>query len=198
MQKQVNANRSKYAVRYLEFMSETVTQPDFGFSNWFGRSVVVRDGQPLEVYHGSAASHPIPFKMRSKSINSTTLGDVATTRRGAFFTANPAFAAQYGTRVGGYFLSLQHPAEITRDRMLDFADSLDAFTERDLWVLAKYQTKPWIFFDGELGERFVHYLIAAGFDGATFHEDVESPAGESIEGTTFVAFHPQQIRHVSK
>lgn len=176
-------------------MFETLTEPDFGFASWFGRSVVARDGQPLVVYHGSAIPHPIAFRVRSKSINSTTLGQVNTTRRGVFFTANPIFAGQYGKQVGGYYLALQQPAKITRDLMLDFAESLDAFKERDLWMLAKYQTKPWIFFDGELGERFVRYLISKGFDGATFEEDVETPQGEWIDGVTFVAFHPQQIRH---
>ena len=163
------------------------------FLRWFGDSQVVDEkGEPLVVYHGTNAEFNV-FRPRSRSINTTTFGDVETERTGIFLSDNPEFSKQYGSRVMPLFASIQNPAEISRDLVLDFAETIDPFgPDRELHLLAK-NSRGWGLFEGELGRRFVAFLQERGHDGVTFSEDLETDDG-SVEGNTFVAFRPEQIK----
>ena len=170
------------------------------FRRWFGDSKVVdAAGEPLVVYHGTNKSFDV-FNTRSKSVNSTTFGDVETKRSGIFVSDNPEFAREFGSRLLPLYARIENLAEVNRDTALDFAETIDAFAERDLWLLAKNISRSWMLFDGELGPRFIAYLQELGYDGATFIEDV--PKGddvgedeqEYVEGRTYVAFYPEQIK----
>jgi len=164
------------------------------FRRWFGESVVVDErGEPLVVYHGTDKVFDV-FRAHSRSINTTTFGPVETERTGIFLSTNPAFSAEYGRRLMRVYASIEDPAEITRDLVLAFADSLDPFgAERELWLQAKYSRSAWTLFDGELGRRFVAFLRSHEHDGATFDENVVVEDGE-IAGRTYVAFDPTQIK----
>jgi hypothetical protein len=183
-----------------------VTQTE-AFRRWFGDSKVVDErGEPLVVWHGTNKSFDV-FKTRSRSVNSTTFGPVETERSGIFVSDNPEFSREFGGRLLALYARIENPAEISaagsgagRDPALDFAETIDAFTERDLWLQAKHVSRPWQLFDGELGPRFIAYLQELGHDGATFVEDV--PKGddvgedeqEYVEGRTYVVFDPRQVK----
>lgn len=163
------------------------------FWRWFGDSKVVdADGRPLVVYHGTNAEFSV-FKPNSKSINSTTFGYIDTERTGIFLSDNSEFSNQYGERVMPLFASIKNPAEISRDLILDFADSIDPFgPDRNLYVLAKNSNR-WALFDNDIGRRFVQFLNEKGYDGAVFAEDI-STGDADVEGNTYVAFNPTQIK----
>jgi hypothetical protein len=164
------------------------------FSRWFGASKVVdARGEPLVVYHGTSKIFDA-FQARSRSVNTTTFGPVETERTGIFLSSESRFSRQYGSRVLALYARIENPAEITRDTILDFAESLDPFgQDRSLWQIARHVRAPWQAFEGELGRRFVAFLQEAGHDGATFTEDLDTEEG-NVEGRTFVAFSPMQIK----
>ena len=160
------------------------------FQRWFGDSEVVDEqGEPLVVYHGTKRDFT-EFQARSKSVNTTTFGYSETERTGIFLSDNVDFARQYGGRVLALYASVENPVRLTRDLVLDFADSLE---ERELRILAQHTPASWQLFDGELGQHFVAYLQGRGYDGATFTEELETEDG-FVEGRTFVAFSPSQIK----
>src|SRR5690606_37143860 len=109
------------------------------FWRWFGDSKVVDEqGRPLVVYHGTRAGAPVQvFEAGRSAVNSTTFGDIQTTRAGIFFSDNCQVSEQFGDVVQAVYLRIENPAEVTRDLQLDFADTLDPHTERDMWLLAK-------------------------------------------------------------
>lgn len=163
------------------------------FWRWFGASKVVdADGEPLVVWHGTQDVFDA-FTARTKSINTTTFGPVETERSGIFVSDNVDFARQYGDHTLALYAAIENPAELDRDVVLDFAESIDPWAERDLYLLAMHTPSSWQLFDGELGRRFVAFLQARGYDGATFTEELDTDQGP-IAGRTFVAFAPTQIK----
>ena len=170
--------------------SQTETE---AFKRWFGDSKVVdADGKPLVVYHGTNGNFDV-FRTQSNSVNSTTFGDIDTKRTGVFLSDNQDFARQYGNKVMMVYAAIENPAEITRDLILDFAESIDAFgPDRNLRIQAK-NTRSWGFLEGELGQRFAAFVQGRGHDGVKFSEDLETDEG-NIESNTFVAFRPGQIK----
>lgn len=163
------------------------------FRRWFGDSKVVDEqGRPLVVWHGTDKGFDV-FQARSKSVNTTTFGPVETERTGIFVSDNVDFARQYGSRVLALYARIENPAKINRNLVLDFAETIDPWTERDLWLLATHTPPSWQLFEGELGLRFVAFLREQGYDGATFIEELETDDG-SVEGRTYVAFSPTQIK----
>lgn len=146
----------------------------------------------VRLYHGSKQPIKGQFRASSKSVNTTTFGDVDTERTGVFFSDNPEFSAEYGD-VAAYDVSIESTAEVTRDLILDFAETIDPFgPERDLHLLVK-NTKSWGMFEGEVGRRFVAYLQEQGYDSATFQEDLETEDGRNVESNTTVVFDPERI-----
>lgn len=91
--------------------------------------------------------------------------------------------------------SIENPALVTRDLILDFADSIDPFgPDRDLWILAR-SSKPREMFEGELGRRFVDHLQRLGHDGATVPR-YSSEESVGVPGNSYVTFSPSRIRIV--
>jgi hypothetical protein len=152
---------------------------------------------PRPLYHGTNADFE-RFNPVSESANDMgVLGNVKTTRHGAFFTDNPDFAKQYG-KVGEYTPDISSTAEITDDIRDRFLATLDPHgPERDLWLQAKYGTKkPWTLFEGDLGARFTRFLKDEGYDSARFVEDVGEDAN-NVMGNTTVVFDPDKIKRAA-
>lgn len=166
-------------------------------------SALVRSGRaaaPQELYHGTSAPEPITaFRPSSKSINSTTFGDVNTERHGVFLSDNPSFSAEYGNRVDKYHADLSNTADVehVKDK---FVESLDPFSpeERPIWMLAKNTREPWNLFEGDVGKRFTSFLRNEGYDSARFPEATTTRAGGEVEGTTTVVLDPSRLRHVPR
>lgn len=157
------------------------------------------------LYHGSTSPDPISrFRERSVSVNSTTFGDVQVERAGIFLSDSPEFAGQYGDHVHAYATRISNIADLdvgwatgTNDVRARFIESLDAFEERELWVSARYAREPWQMFDGEVGRRFVAWLVEQGYDAARFSESLPSDEG-GVQGRTTVVFDPDNVRPASE
>lgn len=97
------------------------------WNRWFGKSKMVRNGQPIKFYHGSQAEFTVFDKNRiATSTSHSTAG------LGHFFTENPEEAYRYGGNVKEVFLSAQKPY-ITNSWMLDdkFSDAEGAAKFRE-------------------------------------------------------------------
>ena len=163
------------------------------FHRWFGDSKAVDEsGRPKVFYHGTNNVFNT-FNTVSNSVNSTTFGDVDTVRHGAFLTDNKDFAKQYGSKVNEVYLKLRTPHKFNNDTRHDFADSLDAFDDRENWISAKHGRHTWGLHENDVGKKFVSYLKSKGHDSHIFHEDLETPDGD-FESNTHVVFHPNQIK----
>jgi hypothetical protein len=150
------------------------------------------------VYHGSNEETPISaFKEITTSTNSYTFGQSEVTRHGIFFTDNPEYAKQYGPNVFKYNLAVKSAMPVTRDLLLDFSDSLDAFgPQRDVWIWARNLQYFWQAFDEEIGEVFVNWLKQKGIECAIFKEWLETDDEDGVSGTTYVVFDPSKIHPI--
>ena len=147
--------------------------------------------------HNSRTPDLREFRPVSKSTNDMgLLGPVETERHGTFFSDNPSFSDEYGPYPGQYVTRAQSTAPISDNLRLDFVDSLDAFgPDRDIWMQAKHGIKePWQLFEGKLGEKFVQWLKAKGYDSASFPEETTTRGGGYVEGKTTNVFDPENIR----
>ena len=148
-------------------------------------------------YHGTNTPHDLSQSYPiTESIISTTFGEFPVTRHGLFLSDNPAFAAQYGSTVTT--IDIEAPMNTARiDDILtdEFIGSIDAFTERELWLAAKYAAHTWQLFDDELGTRFVSFLRSKGYDSAEFTDCVDTDDGE-LCATTLVILEPSILTHV--
>ena len=161
-----------------------------GFST-FGAKISAQ----RQIYHGTDRGLNPIFEPTHEAENTTTLGDVGTIRHGIFFSGSRDFAAQYGKDVLVYEDNFHNPAVVTEDLKMDFIEALP-WADRGIAVRARYARKDWLFFEGELGQRFVAWLKNQGYDGAIFEDSL--PVGDGdIEGTTYVAFYPEQLVRVS-
>lgn len=97
------------------------------WNRWFGKSKMVRNGQPIKFYHGSQNEFTVFDKNRlATATNHSTAG------LGHFFTENPEEAYGYGGNVKEVFLSAQKPY-ITTSWLLDdkFSDATGAAKFRE-------------------------------------------------------------------
>lgn len=136
--------------------------------------------KPKIAYHGTTKGKINKFNIPSQSHNNLGfLGNVETTRHGAFFSDNAEYSKTYGD-VNRYNLHIKNTYNIHKDSHLDFADSLDAFgPHRDTWIAAKNIKHHWQLFDGELGKHFTNWLKQNGHDSAHFKEYDEKSGKES-------------------
>lgn len=154
------------------------------------------------VYHGTNDKFE-KFQLHRKSINTTTFGDVETTRAGIFFTDNIKFAKTFGKHITKAMLNIKNPVTMNQSLIHGFTETIDPFDERDLWLQARYTKEHWGFFEGELGIRFVEYLKFLGYDAVWFKEettisdDEEGRTIEYIEGKTIVVFDPGVVEILS-
>lgn len=156
----------------------------------------------IDAYHGSSETEPV-FGASHTGNNSHTFGAYQSTRHGIFFSGNKKFAALYG-KVGRYRLNVKHTVDLENDHnaIYNFVHSLDAFDpdERQLFLDARammYDNHYWQLFEDEVGERFVAYLTAHGFDSAAFRES-NSEGGTEFESRTTVVFDPKKIKRISQ
>lgn len=162
--------------------------------NWFQKI------SQSELFHGTNEdTNPTGWSSSYESKNDFgILGLIGTTRHGIFLTDNQDFAKQYGSKILKFKPNFQNTA-ILDDRELinDFTETLDPYSDRDTWLLAKYQRKIWMFFENELGLKFTNWLVKQGYDSAQFSEYASSDSGEEVQGTTTVVFDPSLLQPVA-
>ena len=152
----------------------------------------------VRAYHGSQSNDA--FIIGHTGNNSAgILGQYDSKRHGVFFTDNPEFASMYGT-VKQYELNIHHTVDLDKSNIIhEFRNSLDQFDRnggRELWLEAMYGCKQaWRFFENEVGENFVRYLLEEGYDSATFTEYNEEFEKEH-KSHTIVVFDPSLISPV--
>lgn len=147
----------------------------------------------ISLYHGSNSKFDLPT-LGNKGTNSYgILGNYSVDRHGIFFSDSKEFANQFGKHVNKFKVNINNPLEVTRDVMLDFLETIDAFDERDLWLAVKYIRHAWQLFDGTVGERFVKWVLSQGYDSVTFEETVESPDDTEFSGYTYVIFDNKKV-----
>jgi hypothetical protein len=165
------------------------------FHRWFGDSEATDEhGRPQVHYHGSNTPDIREFRPVSSSVNTTTLGDIPTTRHGIFFSDNKHFAKEYGKYVNSYYLKTENPHNINRDTKHELADTIDPYKNRDTYLQAKHSQHDWSLHEGDAGKHFVEHMKNTGHDSTKFGEDVDDKEGNNIEGNTTVVFHPNQIK----
>lgn len=204
-------------MRYHEIMSEAaLTSPQF--IQWFGQSKVVdRDGNPLQVYHGTKQDFQ-EFSLNFLGANTTA----NSTAVGFFFTDSAKVAAGFANGEGGrtlpVYLSMQKPLVIEPSSM-DYQmrrTSYEMTYRRDApmrrhyhphkdpyhqlydWVMLLKRTK------GIEGEEITTedcamlrtHLVEKGFDGVIIKETyIDSPMG--VMGglhNFYIVFRPNQIK----
>ena len=173
-------------------------------SNFFDLAKLVWENRRLDerAFHGSSEANP-RFEPRHRGTNSTVFGTYHTDRTGIFFSSNSEFAALYGN-VQEYELSVSFTLDLNdRNIVYDFIEGdLKLFgDDRGLWIDARnvlHGTWPvWHMFEGELGERFVQWLMSKGYDSARYQEYNEDDDGVEHESETFVVFDPKKVTRVS-
>lgn len=163
----------------------------YSFKNFLVEARYKAWNKPKVGYHGGTNKGD-SFTIPSKGTNNFgLLGNIETSRHGAFFSDNPEFSKHYGD-VNKYHLHIKNPYNMHQYSKLDFADSIDAHgPTRDLHLAAKHSTHHWQLFDGELGKHFVEWLKSQGHDSAKFHEYNEKDDSQS---NTTVVFDPENIK----
>lgn len=144
----------------------------------------------LKLYHGT-----------DKEFNRLSLGNLGTNsygllgnhsvvRNGIFFTPSKKLASQFGKTVRGFYVSVKNCVELTRDFILDFAETFDPHNkeEREYWFTAKEARQVWTLFDEEIGKKFVDFIKSRGYDCATFEEEVDG-----VTGKVYVVFSEKNI-----
>ena len=154
-------------------------------------------GRKITRYHGSRElKEPIDkFKRKGKSYVSfgPLLADFEVKRHGIFFTNKESFAKQFGI-VHKYEIRVKNTIILTDYIKDKFADSIGAWSkDREMWIRVKYGRKNWGMFDGELGERFIKWLIEKGYDSVEFEEYADIEGKREMSAITTVVFDPCRI-----
>jgi hypothetical protein len=157
------------------------------FKEWFGESKVVdMEDNPLIVHHGTNAADIEAFNKRllgqNTFENASSPTMAATSLLGFWFNENEMNTGKtpYSKDIPVY-LSIQNPYEVSS--LYDLADEIEG---RDDVI------------DPETGELdymnplggFLEELIDQGHDGIIIWDD------EEMGGTSYIAFEPNQIKHV--
>lgn len=162
----------------------------FQIMSWF------KSANSSTLYHGTDGEFdPSEWRTVNESHNTTTFGVVETTRHGIFLTDSPDFARQYGRNMIKVKAKLRRTAKMTPELKRRFVETLDPFTERDLWLLARHSQHDWGLFEGELGGRFAGWLKSSGYDSISFDETLPTDSGE-VSGRTVVVFDPALLRRI--
>ena len=160
------------------------------FLKWFGDSKVVKNSEPLLVYHFSDNDFT---SFKNKNGYNTNLFSIEKVERHAlFFTPDEKFSSQFGRKKYSLFLKIEKLFDFTEhyyynditvvtselfDEFIEFAE------ENGVELSMEYQSyrgelkiKPehnWKFFDGDIGNIFIIFLKLKGYDGAYFIEENE-------------------------
>ncbi len=180
------------------------------FRNWFGDSKAVemvggtgsKDAvfAPMRLFHTTRNGDFTAFEAGRTTVNSTTFGDVETTRAAIFFTPSVEDSNAYGKLSDGrvvkgaatipVYLKTENPLDLTEGIKEGVAEALAAtgfVSERFV-----YNSMPhWEMFDGENGKAVVDAARAAGYDSIIFN-DVNPITGDTFEA--WAVFDPTQIK----
>ncbi len=138
------------------------------FWKWFGDSVVVdEDGSPKVAYHGTTENFS-KFRMAEGKHWAGPGRDDFVKARHAFFTDSEETARTYGP-VMRVFIRIENPLVFNAE--------------------------------GESYETFIPYhcigqAVAGGHDGVIVENILDDASGGGEEGTTYIIFHPSQIKSV--
>lgn len=153
-------------------------------------------------YHGTPHVFDA-FEHRPGWFTTTLTEPTQVQRHGFFFSDHPDDAASYagpGGKVISVKLSHENPIDLNpppgsnlyEALWREFGDVVDEhFRQHGVDTNKLRYIKPWMAFDGELGQKFVAALRAAGYDGAYFQEETDLP--DDI-ATTHVVFDPKHIQ----
>jgi hypothetical protein len=179
------------------------------FKNWFGDSQArepmvsskqkLADMPPLRMYHTTRNADFDVFEANRPTINSTTFGDVETSRAAMFFTPSVEDSNAYGKLSDGravkgaatvpVYLRAQDPLYLT-----DGIEEVDAQRLIEAGMSSRFVYNAlgnWAMFDDEGGKELVETLKAAGYDSVVFND--ENPiTGEAFEA--WAVFDPAQIK----
>jgi|GEM_PF-2016474 len=179
------------------------------FKNWFGDSQArelmesskqkFADMPPLRMYHTTRNADFDVFEANRPTINSTTFGDVETSRAAMFFTPSVEDSNAYGKLSDGrvvkgaatvpVYLRAQNPLYLT-----DGIEEVDAQRLIEAGMSSRFVYNAlgnWAMFDDEGGKELVETLKAAGYDSVVFND--ENPiTGEAFEA--WAVFDPTQIK----
>lgn len=179
------------------------------FKAWFGDSKAVemvagsgsRDARfaPQRMYHTTRNSFD-GFEVGRPATNSTTFGDVETTRNAIFVTPDAGASAAYGTQGGTPVEGANTmPLYVKAENPLDLTAGLSEQDETRLLAAGldsrfiHNRLGHWGVLDGEEGKALVDTLKAAGYDSIVFND--ENPdTGDSFE--SWAVFDPTQIKSV--
>ena len=186
----------------LESRIDQTETPEF--KNWFRASKVVDDaGKPMVVYHGTQAE----FSQFDNPYAEDLGGNFH------MFSDNPEYADNFANGKQGQlkpsFLSIQNPLDLTGlpRRRGDVRNKLkvalvqSGITDEDLLRLIPYERDLFQFINnGEIKEgksfrqRLVEEAKKSGYDGIKLPDAFHNIEKGEVEGTTFIAFSPEQIK----
>lgn len=179
------------------------------FKAWFGDSMArvpatsskqrFADQPPLVLYHTTRDGSFTEFEANRPTVNSTTFGDVETSRSAIFFTATPEDSAAYGQMSDGRTVqgATMMPVYLQARNPLWVSEGLD---EADAQRLIAAGMSPrfvyntigkWEMFDDEQGREVAEMIRAAGYDSVVFN-DQNPITGDSFEA--WAVFAPTQIK----
>ena len=179
------------------------------FRAWFGDSKAVeqtggtssRDAKfsPQRMYHTTRKSFD-KFEVGRPATNSTTFGDVETTRNAIFVTPDAGASAAYGTQGGAAAEGANTmPLYVKAENPLDLTSGLTEQDEARLLAAGldsrfiHNRLGHWEVLDGEEGKALVETLKTAGYDSVIFND--ENPdTGDAFE--SWAVFDPTQIKSV--
>lgn len=175
------------------------------FKAWFGDSVArermtssrqkIADMAPLVLYHTTRSAGFDVFEIGRPTTNSTTFGDVETSRSAVFFTpdreASNAYAGGVGSASMPVYLRVLNPLDLTEG--LTEQDEATLLAAGLSYGFVRNVVGRWWMFDGEDGQIFTEALRRVGFDAVIFND--ENPEnGDSFEA--WAVFSPEQIKSV--
>jgi len=168
----------------------------------------------LRVYHGTNSEFSIFEIGRLGVTDYGWLGAIKHIRNGIFFTENRSFAKTFaksngGDRIISAYLDIHNPFYMDNQSLSDnLAEKAKTYDDADKGTdggdiahkeyevaRALYNNNDkWSFFDENEGSEFVAELKRQGYDGAFFHEEGHGLGNDIDAQSTWVAFHPSQIK----
>jgi hypothetical protein len=148
---------------------------------------------PTRMFHTTRNADFDSFEAGRPTVNSTTFGDVTTTRAAIFFTESVedsnAYAEAEGSATIPVYLKAENPLDLTGGVSETAAEKLVAAGLSERFVYSRMGS--WDMFDGEDGAAVVAAAKAAGYDAIVFN-DQNPVTGDSFEA--WAVFEPTQIK----